>query len=248
MPLNPTGQNIQYYENGRAQARYNGVVPLATPPPQGTPAWWANTGTLDVWNGIPSRTGDEVIWRGNGGGALPIVVDSTGKWVGNGPAPQRLDLGGPAAGGTPPKSGSGIRPAPAYVPKTPNPQGQVYLPPPPVPTPPVGSVSNTVELFGVTQGRKVPLNDILYFDGSRYTLKRGVRGSIAFGRQPSEGYGYGGSPGAWPRLYPSDSPANFGLDPQTGVVAWDGRKVWAVPANTLMEIFGPTWRNQVYGS
>ncbi len=248
MPLNPTtGPDIQSYENGRAQARYNGVVPLAVPPPQGTATWWSNTGTLDVWNGIPSRTGTEPIWRGNGGTELVPKVDSSGKWVGAGPAPRRLDLAQPQPGTPNRPAQPPYRPAPAYIPRDPNQQGQVYIPPPPLPgPPPIAGVTRTIELYGVDGGRKVPLLSILRFDGTHYVLKSGTRGRIAIGSSPGQGFGYGGSPGAWNTLYPSDSPAVFGLDPNTGIVAWDGRKTWAVPANTLVEIWGPNWRDSVY--
>lgn len=251
MPLNPTGQDIQSYETGRAQARYNGQVPLAAPPPQGTPAWWSNTGTLDVWNGIPSRTGQEPVWRGNGGSELAPKIDANGSWIGGGTPPRRLDLGGTPNTNQPnPNQGQGpvIRKAPAYQPRTPNPQGQVFVPPPPLPAPPAGTgaVTKTIELYGVDGGKKVPLLSILRFDGSHYVLKSGARGRIAIGLARSDGFGYGGMPGSWATLYPSDSPSVFGLDPSIGIVAWDGRKVWAVPVNTLVEIWGPTWRDAVY--
>ena len=251
MPLNPTtGPDIQSYENGRAQARYNGVVPLAVPPPQGTATWWSNTGTLDVWNGIPSRTGTEPIWRGNGGAELAPKVDASGNWIGGGTPPRRLDLAnqGQPQPGTPNQQGPVYRnrPAPAYVPRNPNPQGQVYIPPPPLPLPPVVGVTKTLELYGVEGGRKVPLLSILKFDGTHYVLNPAHRGRIAIGGSAAEGFGYGGTPGRWNTLYPSDSPAVFGLDPNIGIIAWDGRKAWAVPANTLVEIWGPNWRDSVY--
>lgn len=41
-------------------------------------------------------------------------------------------------------------------------------------------------------------------------------------------------------------PADWGLDPDRGVGAFDGTRGFAVPASQLVEIFGPDWRRTVY--
>lgn len=239
MPLQiPTGANTQYYANGRGLARYQAQKPLATDPPAGTPLWWSNEGVKDVWAGIPSRIGAETIW-------LDVV--------GN----ERSVVGGPGAGtspgANPPPAGPSQAPtyqrrqAPVYQPRAGQTGPSYYIPPTPgQPAVPVigGAVAVTYEIYGRMNGRQVPLWKELSFDGASFHIKQG--GRILISHSPAEGYGFGGMPGGWTRLYGSRSPSDWGLDPDKGVVAFDGSRAYAVPATQLVEIFGPTWRQVVY--
>ena len=236
-PQIPTGANAQYYANGRGLGRYQGQKPLAVDPAPGTPIWWSNEGVKDVWAGVPSRTGTETIWRDNGGGPRKVI-------------------GGPDAvanpWANPPQAGSGQAPAykpreaPAYQPRAGQTGQSYYIPPPGQPPVPVasGGVTATYEIYGRMNGRKVPIWKELSFDGVTFHVKQG--GRILVSHSPAEGYGFGGMPGGWTQLYGSRSPADWGMDPDKGVVAFDGSRAYAVPATQLVEIFGAGWRQIVY--
>lgn len=155
--------------------------------------------------------------------------------------PSGITLGSGAGAGSPQIR---VRPAPAYIPK-PGTTGGVYVPPPPIPVV-GGTVQATFEIYGTRHGRPVQMRDALSFDGRLYHLKSGFQ--VMVGIRSSDGFGLGGRPGSWPVLYPSISPANYGLDGDKGVVEFEGRRGRAVPASDLAEIFGPTWRQQVYGT
>ena len=64
---------------------------------------------------------------------------------------------------------------------------------------------------------------------------------------PNEGLGISGAPGCWPELYPDNSPADFGLDPDIGVVGWDGRagRAYVLEADILRQLLGNAWRGQI---
>lgn len=225
MPLQiPTGRNADYYVFGRGYARYNARKPLGTDPPVGTIDWWVNEGVKDVWAGVPSRIGPETIYNDAQGNPLPVI-------------------GGPQAAPAYNK-----RPAPVYQPR-PNqtsPSFEISPPPgPPNPTPVApGGVTITYEIYGSLNGRKVPIWNELTFDGVSYHVKRG--GRILVSHNASEGYGLGGTPGSWASFYGSRSPADFGLDADRGVMAFDGNRPFSVSSSQLQEIFGSTWRQTVY--
>ncbi|MGC4047569.1 MAG: hypothetical protein QM758_27560 [Armatimonas sp.] len=80
--------------------------------------------------------------------------------------------------------------------------------------------------------------------GTTFHIKQG--GRILISHNASEGYGYGGTPGGWAQLYGNRSPSDWGLDPDRGVVAFDGSRAFAVPGSQLVEIFGASWRQTVY--
>lgn len=232
----PTGANAQYYANGRGLARYQAQKPLAADPPAGSPIWWSNEGVKDVWAGVPSRTGIETLWLENGGSPRKVI-------------------GGPSAGAStganPPPASPYQAPmyprrnAPVYQPRAGQTGSGVYIPPPPEPPGPVpGSVSVTYEIYGRMDGRKVPLWKELSFDGANFHIKQG--GRILISHNSAEGYGLGGTPGSWTRLYGNRSPSDWGLDADKGIVAFDGSRAYAVPATQLVEIFGATWRQIVY--
>ena len=236
--LIPTSSNAQYYANGRGLARYEGQKPLAADPAPGTPIWWSNEGVKDVWAGVPSRTGTETLWLDNGGAARQVI-------------------GGPDAApnpwANPPQAGPGQAPAyprreaPVYQPRAGQTGPSYYVSPPPGPPPvPVtsGGVAITYEIYGRLSGRQVPLWKELSFDGVSFHTKQG--GRILISHSPAEGYGFGGIPGSWSKLYGSRSPRDWGLDPDKGVVAFDGSRAYAIPATQLVEIFGPGWRQIVY--
>jgi CubicO group peptidase (beta-lactamase class C family) len=107
-----------------------------------------------------------------------------------------------------------------------------------------GGVTATYEIYGRLNGSQVPIWKELSFDGIAFHIKQG--GRILISHSSSEGYGFGGMPGSWPNLYGNRSPTDWGLDPDKGVVAFDGTRGYAVPATQLVEIFGSGWRQTVY--
>ena len=139
------------------------------------------------------------------------------------------------------------RDAPAYQPRA-GQSGQSYYIPPTPGQPPVpvtsGGVATTYEIYGRLNGRQVPIWKELTFDGATFHVKQG--GRILISHSPAQGYGFGGTPGSWTQLYGSRSPADWGLDPDKGIVAFDGSRAYAVPATQLVEIFGSGWRQIVY--
>ena len=223
-PQIPTSTNAQYYANGRGLARYQAQKPLAVDPAAGTPLWWSNEGVKDVWAGLPSRTGVETIWLEQGGSPRTVVGGpgaAANPWTPAAP---------PGPGPTAPAPTYPIRAAPAYKPR-PGPTGpSYYIPPPPSPPPLPGTanVAVTYEIYGRLDGRQVPLWNELRFDGVSYHLKQG--GRILIGHSSAEGYGFGGTPGRWTELYGTRSPADWGLDPDKAIVAFDGTRAYAVSA------------------
>ena len=103
----------------------------------------------------------------------------------------------------------------------------------------------TYEVFGLLNGQKVPLAQVAVNQGGRYVQVPGSR--VLVGDAPSDGFGLAGVPGAWASLYAGQSPANFGLDADKGVLGHDGTRGWALPASFLSQVFGPNWRSQIYG-
>ena len=103
----------------------------------------------------------------------------------------------------------------------------------------------TYELFGNLNGANVPLNRVVILDSNtgRYSLVPG--GRVLVGDSPSDGFGLGGMPGRWSAFY-SDSPAQYGLDADKGVLASDGSRGWVVTAAFLAQVFGASWRAAVY--
>lgn len=237
-PLIPTSVNAQYYANGRGLARYQGQKPLAVDPAPGTPIWWSNEGVKDVWAGVLSRTGTETLWH-DSGGSLRQMVGGPDAAASPGVNPRQPGPGQPPV--------YQRRAAPAYQPRT-GQSGQSYYIPPTPGQPPMpvtsGAVAATYEIYGRMSGRQVPLWKELAFDGIAFHLKQG--GRILISHSPSEGYGFGGTPGSWSKLYGSRSPSDWGLDADKGIVAFDGSRAYAVPASQLVEIFGPGWRQVVY--
>jgi len=103
----------------------------------------------------------------------------------------------------------------------------------------------TFEIYGVVNGQPVPLSQVAVNQGGRYVQLPGSR--IVIGDVPSDGFGLAGIPGAWASVYAGQSPANFGLDADKGVLGHDGTRAWVLPASFLTQLFGANWRQQVYG-
>lgn len=243
----PRGQNADYYLSGRARALFRLEYPLATDPPVGTPAWWSNEGVKDAWQGLKSRIGVEGSLTGEDGNPLPLrlgVPDPKTGIVPQGPYDNAMPVTG---GGQTPRYGGSvvvnygpgkvrvappvIRQAPPYVDRGGG-GGGVYVPPP-------GPIS-TKEIFGLLRGRVVPVFQILERNGMRNHVERG--GRVVIGVNAREGFGLGGTPGAWERASPGVSPGAYGLDPYVGVVAFDGTRIRPVDAYTLGQLLGPSWR------
>lgn len=106
----------------------------------------------------------------------------------------------------------------------------------------------TFEVVGVIDGQPVPLTDIVrHVGGSDYELAAGAQ--IAVTDSPSDGYNLAGSPGKWPDVYGSQSPAQFGLDRNKGVLFYNGATAHpqVLPAKVLSDWYGPAWRREIYG-
>ena len=114
------------------------------------------------------------------------------------------------------------------------------------PTPmPTGGSLKTYEVFGVYNGRPAPLTQAVSFDratGRVLGVTAGYRVMVT--DSPSEGFGLAGSPGRW-SSFVTQSPLYYGLDPDRGVLAWDGSRGQALPAAYLSQLFGD-WRGAVY--
>ncbi len=118
--------------------------------------------------------------------------------------------------------------------------------PTPAPTPmPTGGSMKTYEVFGVLNGRPAPLTAAVNFDratGRVLGVNAGYR--VMATDSPSEGFGLAGSPGRW-SSFVSQSPLFYGLDPDRGILAWDGSRGQVLNASYLLQLFGD-WRQAVY--
>lgn len=103
----------------------------------------------------------------------------------------------------------------------------------------------TFEIFGMLNNQKVPLAQVAANQGGRYVQVAGSR--VLIGDMPGDGFGLAGTPGAWPTLYPGQSPANYGLDADKAVLGYDGTRGWVLSAQFLSQVFGSNWRSQIYG-
>lgn len=110
----------------------------------------------------------------------------------------------------------------------------------------VEPVRVTFEIFGMLDGKRVPLWQDLVFQNHHAHVR--ANGRVYVTADPAEGFGYGGQPGSWPRLYGQKSPAAFGLDPDAGVVAFEGQGAYAVPGWLLTDLFGADWHKTVYAA
>ena len=114
------------------------------------------------------------------------------------------------------------------------------------PTPmPTGGSMKTYEVFGVLNGRPAPLTAAVNFDratGRVLGVNAGYR--VMATDSPSEGFGLAGSPGRW-SSFVSQSPQFYGLDPDRGILAWDGSRGQVLNASYLLQLFGD-WRQAVY--
>lgn len=223
-------------------APQTGAPPPAANPPAGIPAgtWPApNPGVVklpswvdDYWSGY--------LWALQDPGTAIQRLREGNRWT---PDYQRGLADGLAP--RPPKDPRGFVPTSAQLAQVPFPilrQAPVYTqrPPLPPPTSPPPLALVTKEIFGMLRGRRVPVWDILRPDGLLSHVIRG--GRIVIGAHPGEGFGLGGSPGAWPQASGGASPSAFGLDPQVGVVAFDGTSARPIDAHTLEKMLGSGWR------
>ena len=114
------------------------------------------------------------------------------------------------------------------------------------PTPmPTGGSMKTYEVFGVYNGRPAPLTQAVNFDratGKVLGVNAGYR--VMATDSPSEGFGLGGTPGRW-SSFVTQSPLYYGLDPDRGILAWDGSRGQVLNASYLLQLFGD-WRQAVY--
>ncbi|MBL9009507.1 MAG: hypothetical protein JNJ46_34955 [Myxococcales bacterium] len=113
-------------------------------------------------------------------------------------------------------------------------------------SPAPGGAFRTYELFGILGGRTVPLAQVVTVD--RVTGRANIvpGGSVLVGDMPGDGFGLAGSPGRWSAYYGGRSPAEFGLDPDKGVLGSDGSRGWVLAASFLSQLFGAGWRATVY--
>ena len=107
----------------------------------------------------------------------------------------------------------------------------------------------TFEVVGMIGGSPVPLTDVIrYVGGSDYELAPGA--SISVTDNEREGFNLAGSPGKWPLVAGNQSPAQFGLDRDKGVLFWNGNtgRAEVLRAKVLMDWYGPGWRREIYGA
>ena len=105
----------------------------------------------------------------------------------------------------------------------------------------------TVELFFVDEsgGDLTFPNAVRWRGDNSWRLRRYAKAELGF--SPSEGHGLGGIPGGWRDAYHRQSPSEFGLDPDCGVLYYDAeadRNAVASP-ELLLASLGPGWREQV---
>lgn len=121
----------------------------------------------------------------------------------------------------------------------------------PAPTPgvpmPSGGGFRTYELYGLINGMNVPLAQVVVCDANTGRCSVVPGGRVIVGEQPNEGFGMAGVPGRWQQYYGSQSPAQFGLDADKGVLGSDGSRGWVLNAQFLSQVFGGGWRSAVYG-
>lgn len=110
----------------------------------------------------------------------------------------------------------------------------------------MGALLRTFELFGVMGGNRVPLASVVTVDRNTGAASVVPGGRVLVTTLPTEGFGLAGTPGAWQYSYGGQSPANFGLDPDKGVMGSDGSRGWALDSRFLSQVFGAGWRNAVY--
>ena len=106
----------------------------------------------------------------------------------------------------------------------------------------------TYEVVGMIGGQPVPLTDVVrHVGGSDYELAPGA--SIAVTDSDEDGFNLAGDPGKWGELYGTQSPAQFGLDRDKGVLFYNGAtgRGQALPAKVLFDWYGPGWRREIYG-
>lgn len=107
-------------------------------------------------------------------------------------------------------------------------------------------VMRTYEIFGMQNGRVVPISQVLRIVSGVKTIEPCSR--IWITGSESQGFGLAGEPGRWAELYPDENPAAHGLDPDKPVLASDGTRGWVLDAHYLAMLFGAEWRRVVYGN
>jgi len=116
-------------------------------------------------------------------------------------------------------------------------------------SPPMGGGTGTFrtyELFGMLNGMNVPLAQVVVCDRNTGRCSVVPGGRVIVGEQPNEGFGLAGVPGRWQMYYGGRSPAEFGLDPDRGVLGSDGSRGWVLNAQFLSQVFGSGWRAAIY--
>jgi hypothetical protein len=111
----------------------------------------------------------------------------------------------------------------------------------------------TYEIYGMNGRRIVPLmsQDPPGRGPFQLNIPKAVRVMIT--DDANEGFGYAGNPGKWKEFYTAPSgevisPAIFGLDPDKGILGFNGRdRPYAVVPLALEKYFGPDWRSVIFG-
>lgn len=114
---------------------------------------------------------------------------------------------------------------------------------------PKGPPVRTYEVVGMLGGIPVPLTDVVrYVGGSDYELAPGA--ALAVTDDPEDGFNLAGAPGKWDEIYGGQSPAQFGLDRDKGVLFYNGKtgQGQALPAQVLFDWYGASWRREIYGA
>lgn len=144
------------------------------------------------------------------------------------------------SGSDPPPS----QPSPAASGATPSLIGTPEIRSEPILARPIGSELRTVELFFVDErGLRVPFRDAVQNRGrAGWRVRRHAKAQLGF--HSTEGYGLGGSPGRWRDVYFRQSPSEFGLDGDLGVLFGDEEadQATVAPTELLREALGLEWR------
>jgi len=108
----------------------------------------------------------------------------------------------------------------------------------------------TYEVVGLVDGQPVPLNELIrYVGGDDYEITV-PGGTVAVADDSADGYNLSGQPGRWPEIVGAQSPAQFGLDGNKGVLFYNSAvgKGQVLSGRVLTQWFGPGWRREIYGS
>ena len=120
---------------------------------------------------------------------------------------------------------------------------------PGVPT--VGSIDmerfQTCELYGVLAGGAVPLSRVLRQRAHSRVIELVPGATFRATTRPGDGFGLAGTPGRWRDFYDRQSPTQFGLPADLGVMFWDEERGRGsvLTGDMLANLLGWPWRERL---